>query len=199
MRNAGAVILAAGGSSRFGDSKQLLNFRGETLVGRAVRVAEEAHCSPVVVVVGESGKNAITDSLRGTSALIVENLDWQRGLGTSIRRGLEQLIESAPATDAVILLTCDQPLLDANTITALIAEQDETRKPIVASSYAKTFGVPALFDRSCFEVLLALPNSSGAKSLIAARPDDVASIAFEDGAIDIDTPSDFQRLIAEFG
>ena len=76
----------------------------------------------------------------------------------------------------------------------LIAAQEKTRKPIVASSYADTLGVPALFDRSCFRRLLALPDDSGAKSLIAARPDDVATVLFEEGAIDIDTPEDFQRL-----
>jgi molybdenum cofactor cytidylyltransferase len=196
MRNVGAVILAAGGSSRLGQPKQLLIFRGETLVGRAVRAAEEARCAPVVVVVGESS-NAIRDELRGTSAVAVENPHWQRGLGTSIHRGLEHLIESASAIDAVILLACDQPLVAASTIAALSAEWDKTGKPIVASSYADTLGVPALFDRSCFDDLLALPDDSGAKSLIAARPNDIAAIPFEKGAIDIDTPSDFQRLIAE--
>jgi molybdenum cofactor cytidylyltransferase len=196
MRNVGAVILAAGGSVRLGQPKQLLKFRGETLVARAMRAVEETHCTPVVVVVGESG-NAIRDELRGTSAVVVENPDWREGLGTSIRCGLKHLLESAPATDAVILLACDQPLVDASTIAALIAAQDKARKAMVASSYANTLGVPALFDRSCFEELLALPDNSGAKSLIAARPDDVATIAFDDGAIDIDTPADFQRLIAE--
>jgi molybdenum cofactor cytidylyltransferase len=193
MRNIGAVILAAGGSLRLGQPKQLLNFRGETLVAHAVRVVEETHCVPVVVVVGESA-NAIQEQLRETSAVTVENPDWQRGLGTSIRRGLEHLLESAPATDAVILLACDQPLVDASTIAALIAEQDQTRKAIVASNYANTLGVPALFDRSYFKELLALPDDSGAKSLINAWPGEVASIVFENGAIDIDTPADFERL-----
>ena len=193
MRNVGAVILAAGGSSRFGQPKQLLVLRGETLVRRAMRAAMEARCAPVVVVVGES-VDAIRDELRETAALIVDNPDWQRGLGSSIRCGLERLVKVASQTEAVVLLTCDQPSVDARTIAALIAERDKTGKPVVASSYASTLGVPALFDRSCFEALLALPGDSGAKSLIAARPDDVAAISFEDGAIDIDTPADFQRL-----
>lgn len=193
MRNVGAVILAAGGSSRLGQPKQLLIFRGETLVRRAVRAATEARCLPVVVVVGD-GSDAIRDELRETVAVIVENPNWQRGLGTSIRCGLEQLAGLTPQTEAVALLTCDQPLVEARILAALIAEQEKTRKPIVASSYANTLGVPALFHHSCFEGLIALPDDSGAKSLIAERPDDVASIVFEEGAIDIDTPEDFQRL-----
>jgi molybdenum cofactor cytidylyltransferase len=190
MRNVGAVVLAAGGSSRFGRPKQLLIFRGETLVGRAVRVAMEAHCGPVVVVVGESG-NAIRDVLRDSSAVIVKNAEWYRGLGTSIRCGLRSCGDSI---DAVVLLACDQPLVDSTIVAALIAEHERSGKPIVASRYANTLGIPALFDRSCFEALLALPAAAGAKALIAARPNDVASIAFEDGAVDIDTPEDFKRF-----
>jgi molybdenum cofactor cytidylyltransferase len=79
-------------------------------------------------------------------------------------------------------------------VSQLIAALAETGKPIVASSYADTLGVPALFDRSCFDDLLALPDDSGAKSLIAARPNDIAAIPFEKGAIDIDTPEDWKRL-----
>ena len=190
MRTVGAVILAAGGSSRLGQPKQLLKFGGETLIRRVVGAAAEAGCDPILVVVGESGA-AIREELRGTRAMIVENPEWQRGLGTSIRCGLGQI---APLLDTVILLTCDQPLVESSVIAELIAAKKGTGKPIVASSYANTLGVPALFDRSFFEALLALPNDSGAKSLIEAHRGDTASIAFEAGAIDLDTPEDFERL-----
>lgn len=193
MRRIAAVILAAGGSSRFGAPKQLLRFRGETLVLRAVRVATEAGCAPVVVVVGESG-TAIRPELRESAALIIENPEWQRGLGTSVRRGTQFVIESAPDIEALVLMVCDQPLVESSTIAALVTQHAGTRKLIVASSYSNTAGVPALFDRSCFAALLALPDDSGAKSVIEARPDDVASVSFEAGAIDIDTPADYERL-----
>ena len=190
MRNIGAVILAAGGSSRLGRPKQLLTSRGETLVRRAVRAVAEAGCDSIVVVVGESG-DEIRQELRATRATVVENTEWQRGLGTSIRRGLREI---AGSVDAVVLLTCDQALVDGNVIAQLIAAQQKTGKPIIASSYANTLGVPALFERSYFEALLALPDASGAKKLIQEQADDVTSIAFEDGAFDIDTPEDFERL-----
>jgi molybdenum cofactor cytidylyltransferase len=204
MRNLGAVILAAGGSSRLGRPKQLLAFAGETLVRRAVRAASETGCDPVIVVVGKIGDAIrseldIRDSrissgpaLRNlTPTMIVENAEWRNGIGTSIRRGVQQLARSV---DAVVLLACDQPFVDASVVGRLIAAWEETGRPIAASCYANTLGVPALFDRSCFEALLSLPDDLGAKSLIAARPGDVASIAFEDGAIDIDTPEDFANL-----
>lgn len=195
MRNVAAVILAAGGSSRFGRAKQLLKFRGETLVQRAVRAAGEGGCDPVIVVVGKLG-DAIQRELRSTATIVVENPEWQRGLGTSIRRGLQELGDSI---DAVVILTCDQPLVDDSVIAELIAAHDKTRKPIIASRYADTLGVPVLFDRSCFADLLALPDDSGAKTLLTSRPNDVAAVTFEQGAIDIDTPEDFERLTAKSG
>ena len=123
--------------------------------------------------------------------MVVENAEWQRGLGTSIRRGLQEIGGSA---DAVVLVTCDQPLVEGSVIAQLITAQEKTGKPIIASSYANTFGVPALFERSCFEALLALPDDSGAKKLIEEQAANVASIPFEAGAIDIDTPEDFEGL-----
>jgi molybdenum cofactor cytidylyltransferase len=190
MRNVGAVILAAGGSSRLGQPKQLLQFRGETLIRRAVRAAEEAGCDPIIVVTGELSE-AIRRELLATRARIVENAEWHRGLGTSIRRGIETIPES---NDAVILLTCDQPMVDRSVVMRLITAWEETGKPIVASSYANTVGVPALFDRSLFDALLQLPAAAGAKTLMLARPDDVGSIAFAAGAVDVDMPQDFERL-----
>jgi molybdenum cofactor cytidylyltransferase len=196
MRNLGAIILAAGGSSRFGQAKQLLSFQGESLVRRAVRSAIEAGCACVNVVVGDA-RDRIETELRETPAVIVKNPEWQRGLGTSIRCGLRHLLGSQPELDAVVLLACDQPFVDANVIRSLIAQQEASRKPIVACSYANTLGIPALFDRACFESLLALPDDSGAKALIESRSADVAQIEFERGALDIDTPADFERIRTE--
>ena len=189
MRAVGAVILAAGGSTRFGQPKQLLAFNGESLVLRAVRAASEAACAAIVVVVGDEGER-IGIELRTTAARIVHNGGWRRGPGTSIRRGLEHLLHM----DAVVLMACDQPLVNASVIRALIAAREQTRRPIAACRYAKTLGVPALFDGSCFSELMKLPDDSGAKALIAADPGRVAEVEFEGGSIDLDTPEDFERL-----
>ena len=194
MRNIGAVVLAAGGSSRLGQPKQLLTFKGETLIRRAVRAATEAACDPVIVVAGEMGE-AIRAELQSISAVVVQNLQWERGPGTSIRLGVEHLPTSV---DAVVLLACDQPFVEASIVRKLIDVHEKTEKPIVASSYANTLGIPALFARSKFEALRALPATAGAKGLITTQPDDVASIAFEEGALDIDTTEDFERLRANY-
>jgi molybdenum cofactor cytidylyltransferase len=193
MSSVGAVILAAGGSSRFGEPKQLLTFQGESLVRRAVRAATEACDAGVAVVAGDT-RALIEAELRESGAEVVENPAWRQGLGTSIRCGLRHLLVLVPELEAVVLIACDQPYVEAETVAALVKKRASTSKAIVSSRYANTLGIPALFDRSCFDALLALPDDSGAKALIESRPDDVAHIDFERGAIDIDTPADFERL-----
>jgi molybdenum cofactor cytidylyltransferase len=196
MPNIGAVILAAGESSRLGQPKQLIQFRGKTLVRRIVDAAREAGCSPKVVVIG-SDKDKVARELEQTNALLVENVNWQNGMGTSIRSAVQHLIDIAPNVEAIVLLVCDQPFVDSRTIEQLIALREKTKKAVVASSYAGTLGVPALFDRSCAEELLGLDDADGAKSIILSNHDRVAEFPFPQGKIDIDTFADYERLIAQ--
>ena len=192
----GAVILAAGGSSRLGESKQLIQFRGKTLVRRAVDAARDAKCSPIVAVT-RSDDDKIDIELQQSAATIARNQNWRCGIGTSIRTGVQRAIEIAPKMDAILLLACDQPFVDAGIIKQLMARRSETKKEIVASSYANTLGVPALFDRSCFAELLALEDESGAKKIILSNRERVAELSFPKGKIDIDTAGDYEKLLAE--
>jgi len=196
MPNIGAVILAAGESSRLGQPKQLIQFRGKTLVQRIVDAAREAGCSPKVVVIG-SDKDKVARELEQTNAVIVENVNWKNGMGTSIRSAVQHLIDIAPNVEAIVLLVCDQPFVDSRAIEQLIALREKTKKAVVASSYAGTLGVPALFDRSCTEELLGLDDADGAKSIILSNHDRVAEFPFPQGKIDIDTFADYERLIAQ--
>jgi len=193
MQNIGAVILAAGGSSRFGQPKQLLQFRGKTLIRTIIDAAFEAGCSPVVVVIG-SNAETIHCEVAHTNVLEVRNTNWQRGIGSSIRSGLQALTDHASDVQAILLLVCDQPTVTALFIERLIATHEATKKNIVASTYANTVGVPALFDRSFFKELLALGDEAGAKSIILQNPERVAQFAFSEGAIDIDTWEDWKEL-----
>jgi molybdenum cofactor cytidylyltransferase len=185
----GAVVLAAGGSARLGQPKQLLRYRGETLVRRAARAALDAGCAPVAVVVGpERTKTAAV--LRDLAVIILPNESWQRGMGTSIRAGVEALQDC----DALTILACDQPHVDSTLIRRLLAQHEQTQKPMVASAYAGTLGVPALFARTCFDQLLSLGAEQGAKALLTVQPNDIAQVDFPEGAVDIDTPADWERL-----
>ena len=196
MQKIGAVILAAGESSRFGRPKQLVQFRGKSLVRRVVDAAKAANCSVIVVVLG-SKREQIERELKETDAIVAENRDWRRGIGSSIRVGVENAVNQAPDIEAIVLLTCDQPFVKTDTIERLIAMREKTKKAIVASSYSETLGVPALFDRSCFQELLSLPDDSGAKSIILSNHERVAELLFPEGKIDIDTAADYEKLTAQ--
>ena len=196
MQKIGAVILAAGESSRFGRPKQLVQFRGKSLVRRVVDAAKDANCSAIVVVLG-SRREQIERELKETDAIVAENEDWRRGIGSSIRVGVESAVNQAPDIEAIVLLTCDQPFIKTDTIECLIAMREKTKKAIVASSYSETLGVPALFDRSCFQELLALDDETGAKAIILSNRERVAELLFPEGKIDIDTAPDYEKLTAQ--
>jgi molybdenum cofactor cytidylyltransferase len=193
MRKIGAVILAAGGSSRLERPKQLLTFRGKTLIRTTIGAARVARCSPVIVVIG-SNIERIQRELENTNVVEVINANWQRGIGSSIRSGVQALSDRAPDIEATFLLVCDQPAVNANLIERMIATRVATKKDIVASSYAGTVGVPALFDRSLFKDLLSLGDEAGAKSIILRNRERVAQFTFPEGAIDIDRWEDWEKL-----
>ena len=193
MQNIGAVILAAGGSSRFGQPKQLLPFRGKTLVRTIIDAACEAGCSPVVVVIGSNGET-IHPEVAHANVLEARNTNWRSGIGSSMRSGVQALISHAPDVEAILLLVCDQPAVNVPFIERLIATHETTKKDVIASSYADTVGVPSLFNRSLFKELLSLGDDSGAKSIILRNPERVARLAFPKGAVDIDTWKDWEKL-----
>jgi molybdenum cofactor cytidylyltransferase len=188
-----AVVLVAGGSTRFGKPKQFALFQGETFIRRIVRTANESGCAPVVAVAAEDSVE-IKSELTQFTVTIAMNPDWQRGLGSSIVVGIRHAMNLAPDVDAVLLLTCDQPFVTVAVLAQLIKLRLTSGKPIIASAYAETRGIPALFDRSCFSDLLLLEGDSGAKKIIVARLHDVVSFDFPAGAIDIDTAADYKKL-----
>src|SRR5690242_15086524 len=123
-----AVILAAGGSSRFGEPKQLIRFREKSLVRRIIDAAFEAGCSPVVVVIGSKDEK-LEHELDQTGVVTVQNQRCQRGIGSSIRCGIQGL-NSSPDVEASLLLLCDQPAVDPQVIQRLIALRETTGKSI---------------------------------------------------------------------
>ena len=183
----GALVLAAGGSARLGRPKQLLTFQGQSLVRRAAKAALEADCAPLAIVTGQWRKE-IAATLRGLSVTIVPNENWQRGIGSSIRAGVEALQSCA----ALVILACDQPHLNVDLIRALIRKHEETSQSIIASAYSGALGIPALFAHDYFKRILSLGDEQGAKSIILAQPNDVAHVVFPEGAIDIDTLDDLE-------
>lgn len=195
----GIIILAAGASSRMGRPKLLLRYEGETLLGRAVRVALETQCRPVVVVLGACAE-ALREEVAGTEARIVVNREWAEGMSSSIRCGLREL-EAAAATqetEAAVLMLCDQPLVTSGVIRRLVESHLTRRSLFVASEYeregGKIIGVPALFSRTLFAELMELRGASGAKRIITRHATEGSIIDVPEAAFDVDTPDDYLAL-----
>lgn len=182
------ILLAAGGSTRLGSAKQLIDVDGEPLVRRATRQLVAINAGPVGVVIGARA-DAIRDALAGVDATIFDNPHWSAGIGTSIRAGVAWAA-SIDATHALIAL-CDQPDIDAAHFAALLAARHDAA--IVASRYAGHPGVPAVFARSVFDRLIALPDDRGAKAILNDPLSEIRQLAYEPAAIDLDTPEDLRR------
>ncbi len=185
-----AVVLAAGESSRFGSTKQLAEYDGETLAGRAVRLAEDVCDERTVLVVGNDWKSVLAacGPLRG---FFVRNSDYKSGLARSIACGVSAVAHSA---DAVLLSMADQPLITAVHLNSLISEWRGAPNEIVISEYAGINGPPVIFPAGCFDNLMQLEGDQGARSLLTDTKYSVRGLAFEAAAVDIDTPEDFAKL-----
>ena len=187
----GAVVLAAGGSSRFGRPKQLLTLDGESLVKHAARAALDVGADPVIVVLG-ADRELIEPALAGLPVEIVINQEWQRGLASSLTFGIRALLQAADC-DGVVVTLADQPLVDAPALQRLISAFDSGHR-LVAASYEGTIGVPALFGREYLAELLHLTGDTGAGSWLRIRSSEVTPVPLASGALDIDTPADTESL-----
>jgi CTP:molybdopterin cytidylyltransferase MocA len=189
-----AIILAAGASRRLGQPKQLVGFAGEALLERALRLAKEANASPVLVVLGANFA-PICASISLDKAIPVLNDQWELGMASSIHVGLHELDVRAPESPGSLIMTCDQPRLSSDHLRALMALFTAQPDPaIVASFYANTPGIPAVFPRAVFSSLNALRGDHGARSLLVKPPCPVLTVPFEGGEVDIDSPADLANL-----
>lgn len=193
VEDIGIILLAAGNSSRMGQSKQLLKLNDQPLLRKATIVSLESRINKIVVVLGafEGAHRSVISDL---PIDIVHNPEWQKGMGSSLKVGLDFMIKNNPSLKGVIILVCDQPLLTSNHIRTLVTINHKTKFPIVASRYANTLAVPAFFDRKYFPLLFNIDDSQGAKKIIHEYPEDVATMDFSEGEVDLDTPDEYQAF-----
>jgi molybdenum cofactor cytidylyltransferase len=190
----GIVILAAGESRRMGEPKQLLRFEGRTLLRRAVDAALASACRPIVVTIG-AHRALIEPELQGLPVIVAPNPDWRQGMSSSLRVGLDALHQASGDVAGAVIALADQPLVGTGDFMRLVRVHRQTGKPIVASAYAGTRGVPMFIAAELFGEAMGLAGTAGAKALIARHPDRVASVVLAAGAVDIDSPADFARLL----
>ena len=190
----GIIVLAAGSSSRLGAPKQLLSYNDKNLLDHVIEEAKKTADGKVVVILGGNHQQ-IAGNINSPGIKVIYNPDWEEGMSSSIRTGLAGLKRENKDLDGVILAVCDQPFITAELFSALIAEARSTGKSIVASAYGGILGTPVLFTPVHFKDLEKLKGKEGAKILLDQYRENVTSVPFENGEIDIDTPEDYHKLI----
>ena len=189
----GIVILAGGASTRLGKPKQLLQYHGKTLLNHAVNEAVNAKADAVVVILGKNA-DLFQNEINKEKVRIVKNKDWEEGMASSVRLGLDTLLTIKPYMDAVIFMVCDQPHISSSVLNDLITTQQKTTKQIVTCNYGDSIGPPALFHKKYFRELAKLKGDVGARNIIQQNMNDVATVLFPEGKIDIDTEEDYEAL-----
>jgi molybdenum cofactor cytidylyltransferase len=191
-----AVILAAGGSSRLGRSKQLLRYRGVPLILRAIRLARQAAGSGVIVVIGDQRQRLRSvlrrrrPGIRPPRLTIVGNAHWGEGLASSLRAGIRAV---PPGAEAVLMLLVDQARLTSRDIERLVSEWRKRPSQPAAARYRDRIGVPAVIPRRWFRELATLDGDVGAREVLR-RLDGVAPVEMPTAAFDVDTPADAAAL-----
>jgi molybdenum cofactor cytidylyltransferase len=189
MDGVAGLLLAAGSSQRFGMDKQ------STLIGRVPMITRAAcmlldagFAQPIVVLGPRAAEHR--PLLYGLPLRVVENRDAASGMASSLVTGLD----AAGDSNAVVVTVCDQPAVTAAHLRALVLAWRKTRRSIVASGYAGTRGVPALFAASHFAELRELSGDRGAGPILTRHAADIYLIPLPGGDVDIDTPADLARL-----
>ena len=166
---------------------------GSSLLKHAVAEAVNANAEQVIVVLGANA-DIMMKEFDENEVRVVINTGWEEGMASSIRAGINALFEISGSADAAILMPCDQPYVSASLLNELMSRQEETGKRIIACDYGEALGPPSLFHKDLFAELLILRGDTGARTIIQSHSDDVATVVFTKGSVDIDTKEDYQAL-----
>jgi molybdenum cofactor cytidylyltransferase len=188
------VVLAAGTSKRLGQPKQLLEYKGRSLLQHSVEAAEKTGIKHILVVVGANNL-LMENEMKGYNVQIIFNEHWPEGMASSIRCGLTEMKKRYPDTDGVLFLVCDQPFVTGRLLNELMEKQKEKDSPLAACVYAGIAGTPALFHKEIFPDLMELNGDTGARKIIQQYRENIAELSFDSGLTDIDTMSDYENLL----
>lgn len=195
------LLLAAGSASRMTDPntgqgsfpKMLLPLHGKTLLQHIIDEVLVLKDTALLVVTG-CYHDQLKTILATQQIPFVLNQQWEEGMGTSIQKGVMYLQQLYTDADNVIILVCDQPYISTDVLEQMIHTKQQSRKGIVACMYNDTTGTPVLFDKKYFNQLALLQGPYGAKKIVGQFTNDLTGIPFPEGAIDIDTPGDYEQL-----
>jgi molybdenum cofactor cytidylyltransferase len=184
------IVLAAGGSSRLGQPKQLLPFRGSTLLDATLGMARDAGFDQLLLALGGSAQ-AVRAQVDFAGAQLVENPEFDTGCGSSLRAAMVHVDSRA---DGVVVLLGDQPGVQAKTIRALIAASDPSG--IGVCRYRDGLGHPFWFGRENFVDLAQLHGDKAIWKLLHSGRFDVTEVAVDESIpLDVDTWADYEALL----
>jgi molybdenum cofactor cytidylyltransferase len=192
--NCAIIILAAGSSSRMGQSKQLLEIENTSLLRKSALTALACEVKNIYVVLGANAE-AHQTTIADLPIQIVINNEWKNGMGSSLKKGLSAAITVSPTVAGIIILVCDQPMLTSQHLNNILEKYAAGEKGIVASNYNGTTGVPAFFSNTFFGKLNALDEQHGAKKIIEKYPEAVQAVDFPGGEIDLDKIEDYYQFL----
>ncbi len=190
-----AIILAAGESKRMGQPKQLLPFRGSTLLGQIMENLLQSQAAEIIVVLGYQAEKIIPQIAREPVKIVV-NPDFDQGMSSSIKCGLSHISEAA---DGVMIVLGDQPLIEKETIDLLIKKHRQSERGIILPVYKGIRGHPVIFKMKYKDELLRLTGDIGGKQIVERHPSDVLEVEvdYESVVISIDAESDYQSLVGK--
>ncbi len=191
VSNLAITILAAGESKRMGSPKAFLQIEGKTLLERILSIAKETNVQNIFLVTGAYHQEMI-ETVKKLGVEVLFNSAWQEGMASSLRTSIEA-VNKNPTIKGMLVLLIDQPYVNKQLLENLISTFQKNPNKPVASYYKNVNGVPAIFPRAMWQELLDLSGDKGARQLLNKR-EDVISIPFLKGAIDLDYPSDFDQL-----
>lgn len=189
----GVVILAAGSSSRLGYPKQLVEFKGKLMLQQIIELAGFFEFETKVLILGANAEE-ITEKIEPGAFEILFNENWQEGMASSIRAGLERSLEKEKDLEHLLILLSDQPFVSKERVEALIEEQVTGNSEATFSEYDGDVGVPAIFSSSVFSYLKELKGDHGAKKLINDQKIEFRTVRFAKGNFDVDTKEDVELL-----
>jgi len=189
--NIHVLIMAAGGSLRLGQPKQLLSYKGGSLLGHTVKECLSANIGEVIICLGAHAEKINAELNLDTFQVLVHH-GWERGLGSSIAYTLAH-IDSA-FLDGIIIVLADQPYFSAKILEGIVETAKSQKLIICSSKYAEGQGPPVYFHKSLFSELLKCEGDEGAKALVKKYKELVQYISFPKGNIDIDTKDDLKFL-----
>ncbi len=191
--SSGVIILAAGAATRMGKAKMLLPFKQTTILQHIINEVVAVEPTAVYLVTGHYHQ-AISDNIDQANVQIVFNQYYANGMSSSIQIGLKHLLSDYPNIESIIIIVADQPFLNRDIIHALQALRQKTHKGLVAASYDGIIGTPVLLAIKYVEQLNQLIGDKGARSILQAFPEDLATVDFALGGLDIDNEADYEQF-----